>query len=210
MDALTNHPPLADRLDLQYADLRTDIEKALAGVTTPAVASDDDALLARGLVLPLKSLQDRVEAERKVEKDYFWEGGKTVDAFFKTIRADLDATVAAITKVVNDYQTKKREDARNADAARARIAAAMQEPAPVAAAPAQTARVATSAGVAVSGSVRWDHEIVDASLLPRELLMPNDAAIKAKRDGLKAQGIKIDDAQIPGVRIFEKVGTTFR
>lgn len=211
MDALSNNPPLSERLDLQYDDLRSDIARALDGVTPPTVASDDDALAAAALAKPLREMQSRIEREFKAEKAYFLESGRTVDSFFKKIRVELDATVAAIAAAVNAFQEKKRADQRAAEAAARKAAALFDEPAPVVAAPKEAVRVASAAaGVAVSGRVDWKFEVVDAALLPRDLLMPNEAAIKARVAGLKATLSNVDDAKIPGVRIFEKVGSTFR
>lgn len=209
--ALSNHPPLAERLDLQYDDLRSDIARALDGVEPPAVANDDDALAAAALVKPLREMQSRIEREFKAEKAYFLEGGRTVDSFFKKIRVELDAMVSAIVAAVNAFQEKKRAEQRAADAEARKAAALFDEAPPPVAAPKETVRIASAAaGVAVSGHVDWKFEVVDASLLPRKLLMPNEAAIKAKVAGLKATTPNIDDAKIPGVRIFEKVGSTFR
>lgn len=211
MDALSNHPPLAERLDLQYDDLRSDIARALAAVETPTIASDEDALAAAELAKPLRTLQKRIDEEFKAEKAYYLEGGRTVDSFFKKIRVELDAAVSAIAKVVNDFQEQKRAAQRAAEAEARKVAALFEEEAPKAVAPKDVVRVASAAtGVAVSGRIDWKFEITDASLLPRELLMPNEAAIKAKVAGLKATLSSIDDAKIPGVRIFEKVGTSFR
>lgn len=211
MDALSNHPPLAERLDLQYDDLRSDIARALEGFDLPTVATDEDALQAAEIVKPLRAMQARIEKEFKAEKLYYLEGGRTVDSFFKTIRVELDATVAAIAKAVNDFQEVKRAKQRAADAEARKAAVLFEEPAPAAVAPKETVRVASAAtGVVVSGTVRWLFEVTDASQLPRDLLMPNEAAIKARVAGLKATVSNIDDAKIEGVRIFEKVGSVFR
>jgi hypothetical protein len=210
MDALTNAPPLAERLALQYEDLNTDILRALDGVAATPIASDEDAIAARDLVKPLKELQRRIEAHRAEEKDYFFTSGKTVDEFFKKMRGGLDKIVAGIQAAADAYQTKKREEARRIEAAKQRIAAAVGDAAPAYVAPKETVRVATTTGVALSGRVDWKFEVTDATLLPRDLLMPNEAAIKARVAGLKATLSNIDDAKIPGVRIFEKVGSTFR
>jgi hypothetical protein len=65
--------------------------------------------------------------------------------------------------------------------------------------------------VAISGGVRWDYEITDIDAVPRELLQINAAAVKARVAGLKAT-TTIDKAAdaIPGLRIVERISTTFR
>lgn len=211
MDALTNHPPIAEYLALNHESLKAEIVKALAELGEVSIASDEDIVAARAKVKPLQALQKRVESTRKEEKQPFLDGGQTVDGFFATLRVELDKMVSAITAKANAYQTEKREAARKLEAAKARIAQAVGEAAPTPVAPAITTRVTAPTGaVAASGSVKWDYAVEDASQLPRELLMPNEAAIKARVAGLKAMGGKIEDAKIPGVRIFEKIGTTWR
>lgn len=211
MDALTNHPPILDYLAINYEALKAEIARVLAELGDIAIASDEDIVAAREKVKPLKALQTKVEGNRKEEKQPFLDGGEDVDDFFKGLRVGLDTAVNDITAKANAYQTTKREEARKIEAAKARIAAAMQEKAPAAPLPKETVRVTTSTGsVAASGTVKWEYEIEDASALPRELLTPNKDAIKAKVAGLKAMGGKIEDAKIPGVRIFEKIGTSWR
>lgn len=211
MDALTNHPPIAEYLALNYEALKAEIAKALAELGEITIASDDDIVAAREKVKLLQALQKRVEGNRVEEKQPFLDGERDVDAFFKNLRIELDKAVTGITAKANAWQTVKREAARKIEAAKARIAAALEEKAPVPVKAAQTTRVTTAAGtVAASGTVKWDYAIEDVSALPREMLMPNPDAIKAKVAGLKAMGGKIEDAKIPGVRIFEKIGTSWR
>lgn len=212
MDALqSNHPPVSEYLALNYEGLKAEIEKALAALGEITIASDEDIVAAREKIKPLKALQAKAEGNRVEEKQPFLDGERDVDRFFKDLRAELDKAVNDITAKANAYQAKKREEARKVDAAKARIAAAMQEKVPTAPLPKETVRVTTATGVvAASGTVKWDYEIEDATLLPRELLMPNKDAIKAKIAGLKVMGGKIEDAKVPGLRIFEKVGTSWR
>jgi hypothetical protein len=214
MDALSNAPPLQDRLALDYEDLRAEIAHALA--TMPpmfgiSIESDDDILAARDVALSLKALQSRVAAAFKAEKEPWLEGGRTCDAFFRALRVGLDATVLAITTQAATWQATKLAMAREKAAEEARFAAFLDEPPPEPAKPAAMTRVADGGAVAVSGAVRWDFEVVDPDALPRELLQVNAAAVKARVAGLKAT-TTIDKAAgaIPGVRIFEKIQATFR
>lgn len=211
MDALTNNPPISAYLALNYEALKAEIAKALAELGEITIAADEDIVAAREKVKPLQALQKRVEATRVEEKQPFLDGERDVDTFFKGIRVELDATVTDITAKANAYQTEKLAAAKKVEAARARIAAAMEEPAPAPIVPAATTRVTAPTGaVAASGKVTWEFEVDDAASLARDLLMPNLAAIKARVAGLKAQGGKVEDAKIPGVRISEKVGTSWR
>lgn len=211
MDALTNNPPIPEYLALNYEALKAEIAAALAALGEITIASDDDIVAAREKVKPLQALQKKVEGNRVEEKQPFLDGERDVDAFFKNLRLELDKAVTGITAKANAYQTERREAARKVEAAKARVAAMMQETAPVVPRAAETVRVTAASGaVAASGTVKWDYAIEDASALPREMLMPNPDAIKAKVAGFKAMGSKIEDVKIPGVRIFEKIGTSWR
>lgn len=210
MDALSNNPPLADQLAIDHEALRAEIAAALDGLAAPSIASDEDVVAAREIVRPLRTLQATVETTRVAAKAPYLAAERDVDGFFATLRAGLDTLVAAITVKATAYQTQKREDAKKLEAARARIASAVGETAPAPLAPKETTRIATEAGVVASGSVSWDYEVTDKAALALDLLMENKAAIKAKIAGLKAQGGKIEDAKIPGLRLFEKIGTTWR
>jgi hypothetical protein len=208
--AISNAPPLVDQLALSYEHLRAEIEHALANLPAIDIGSDDDILAARDVALSLKALQSRVATAFKLEKGPWLEGGRTCDAFFLALRVGLDATVLAITTQAAAWQERKLAMAREKAAEEARFAAFLDEPPPEPAKPAAMTRVADGGAVAVSGAVRWDYEITDPDALPRELLQPNEAAIRAKIAGLKATSKNIDAAKIPGVRIFEKVQTVFR
>jgi len=211
MDALSNAPPVSDKLALDYEDLIREVIAAIAAMPDIIIDSDDDMIIARDLVAPLKALQNRCAAAHKVEKQPYLDGGRQVDVFFKTLRVALDAMVAAITEQASQYQAKKLEQARWRAASEARTAAMLDERPPEPLKPAAATRVADNGAVAVSGAVRWDFEVVDESALPRELLQPNTAAIKARVAGLKAT-TTIDKAAgaIPGIRVLERISTTFR
>jgi hypothetical protein len=169
-NALSNAPPVADRLALDHEDLKAEITDALAALPEVQIASDADVLIARELVAPLKALQNRCVAAHKAEKQPYLDGGRAVDGFFKALRVHLDSVVALITEEASQYQTRKLALAREKAASEARIAAMLEEPAPAAPAPAAMTRVSDNGSVAVSGAVRWDYEITDEAALPRELL----------------------------------------
>jgi hypothetical protein len=211
MDVLSNFPPVGDRLAIDYEDLASEIRDALAAMPEVEFTSDADMLIARELVAPLKALQNRCAAAHKVEKQPFLDGGRSVDAYFKALRVSLDAMVDAIVAEASQYQAKKLALAREKAASEARIAAMLDERPPEPLKPAAATRVADNGAVAVSGAVRWDFEVTDEAALPRDLLQPNVAAIRARVAGLKAT-VSIQDAAraIPGIKVFEKISTTFR
>lgn len=208
---LSNRPPLADQLAIRHQDLVDEIALAIDGITVPDMSSDEDVAAARDIVKPLVALQNRCTDAYRREKDPVLEDGRTIEAFFESTRHALDTLVDGFKARANAWQTKKRQEAAQLEAAKRRIATAMAEPAPAPPPPKETVRVATASGIAASGRVTWDYEVVDVTALPRELLMPNKGAIKGAIAAIKARGTKIDDAAIPGLRIFEKVsGTTWR
>jgi hypothetical protein len=213
---LSNLPPVADRLALDYEDLRAEITAAISAVPDltyngEGIANDEAVLAAREAVMPLKALQGKVSAAFKAEKAPYLEGGRTVDEFFKSLRVWLDMMVSNITREAGEYQARKLAAARAQAAEDARTAAFLDEPVPEPPKPAAAARVSDNGAVAVSGAIKWDFEVVDLDAVPRELLQINTAAVKAKVAGLKAVS-SIDKAAgaIPGLRIVERISTTFR
>jgi hypothetical protein len=212
MDALSNLPPVADRLAMDYEELRAEITDALKATDSLVeINSDEDVLAARELVAPLKALQNKCTAAHKAEKAFYLDGGRQVDGFFKAQRVHLDSVVALITQEASAYQTRKLAEARQKAAEEARAAALFDEKPAAPPAPAAATRVCDGAAVAVSGAVRWDYEVTDEAALPRELMMPNPAAIKARVAGLKATTtIEKAAGAIPGLRIVERISTTFR
>lgn len=211
MTTLSNQPPLSEQLTLAYEDPILAIREAL-DATSENIAVIDDATAALAVEhgKPLKALQGKVEKARKAEKDYFVRAGREVDAFFASMRLKLDEVFASIDQKINAYQTAKRQAALEAERKEREAAEVFGDKPAEAPKPADTVRVEAASGTKVSGTVKWDFEIVDVAALPRSLLMPNLPAIKARADGLKAMGVKLQDAKIPGIRLFEKVQSSWR
>lgn len=229
-----NQPPLADRLTADYAEL---LKRATeAGELVPdqlrAIGTDEEADAYTETAKSIKDVLADADKAFEPEKEPWRIGGKTVDDFFgfrKALKAKADKVVAAIST----YQTEKLRAQRKAEAEAAEVArkaaeaeterlrkeaaAFDEEPPPVVQAawvpPVQAkeaVRVVTASGAKASGSLKWDFEITTAADLPRDLLIPNMPAIKARVDALKANGTKLEDASIAGVRIFERVQTSIR
>jgi len=221
--SLSNDPPLKDRLAIKYQDLASEIAGLLAGLKKLPVVSDDDAIAVGKMAKPLVDVGKKVEKARKYEKDEYLRGSQAVDDFFKDLVAKVNAWVTAYTDDVSAYQQAKLAAQRKAEEERRRQEQERQEAAEVldVELPTETrqprplsdraaVRIGDVGSVAVSGRVPWDYVIEDANLLPRDLLMPNAAAIKAAIAGIKAWGKPVTDAKIPGIRIFEKAKATFR
>lgn len=229
-----NQPPLAERLAVDHADL---LKRATAaGDLVPdqlrAIASDEEADAYIETARTIKDVIADADKAFEPEKEPWRVGGKTVDDFF-SFRKGLDVKAKKVVAALSTYQTAKLAAQRRAEAEAAEAArkaaevenermrkeaeAFDEEPPPVVQVawvpPVQAkeaVRVVTSSGAKASGSLKWDYEIVNAADLPRDLLVPNLPAIKARVDALKANGTKIEDASIPGIRIFEKIQTAIR
>ncbi|MGQ3299677.1 hypothetical protein [Reyranella sp.] len=226
-----NLPPLSERLAIDHADLAQKAADVLALEALPPIMVDEDLALYSERAKALKDVAGAIEKARKTAKDQVNKDGRTIEDFFKGLAGPVTAAADAIVGEINARQLKRLQEQRKAEAEAA--AARRQEeqkakeaalalgqddepatappppPPPVAAK--EVARVVSSAGrVTASATIKWAHEIVDASLLPRDLLMPNPAAIKARVEAFKANGTKIEEANIPGVRIYEDLKTAIR
>lgn len=229
-----NQPPLAERLAADHADLKKRADEAaeLVPEQLRAIASDEEADAYTETARTIKDVIADADKAFDPEKEPWRVGGKTVDDFFR-FRSTLEAKAKKVVAAISTYQTAKLVAQRKAEAEAAEAArkaaeaeterlrkeaeAFDEEPPPVVQAawvpPVQAkeaVRVVTSSGAKASGSLKWEYEIVKADDLPRDLLIPNLPAIKARVDALKANGTKIEDAAIPGVHIFERVQTAIR
>lgn len=229
-----NQPPLADRLAADYADLLK--RAAEAGELVPdqlrAITSDEEADAYTETAVSIKDVIADADKAFEPEKEPWLTGGRTVDTFFafrKALKAKADKVVAALnTWQAGKLAAQRKAEAEAAEAARLAAAAENErlrkeaeafdeEPPPVVqaawvppTAAKEAVRVVTSTGAKAAGSLKWDYEIVKAEDLPRDLLVPNLPAIKARVDALKANGTKLEDASIAGIRIFERVQTSIR
>lgn len=229
-----NQPPLAERLAADHADLKK--RAAAAAELVPeqlrAIETDEEADAYTETAGTIKDVIADADKAFTPEKEPWLTGGRVVDDFF-AFRKGLKAKADKVVFAINLWQNKKLADQRRADAEAAEAArkaaeaenerlrkeaeAFDEEPPPVVQAAwvppvvaKEAVRVVTSTGAKASGSLKWDYEIVKADDLPRDLLIPNLPAIKARVDALKANGTKLEDAKIAGVRIFERVQTAIR
>lgn len=212
-----NLPPLGERLLLDYSGIVTDAKDAIDDVpsSVPTPCDDMQAGAYVDQAAAIKALLDEANGYHETEKKPFLDGGREVDNFFR-FRADLKAAADRLARAVGAYQTAKRNAAIKAQQEqekREREAAEMfggDEPAaPTPIAPEAT-RVVSFSGAMAAGSVRWDFRVTDAAKVPREYLMLNEPAIRAALAGLKAQGKKVEEVQIPGVEAFEAVRAAIR
>jgi hypothetical protein len=229
-----NNPPLAERLAADHAELLVRAKDAsdLVPDQLRAITSDDEADAYTETAVSIKEVIADADKAFEPEKEPWRTGGKTVDDFF-SFRKALEAKTKMVAAALGVWQTAKlnaqrKADAEAAEAARKAAAAETErlskeakafgeEPPPVVTAAwvpptvaKEAVRVVTSSGAKASGSLKWDYEIVKADDLPRDLLIPNLPAIKARVDALKANGTKIEEAAVPGIRIFERIQTAIR
>lgn len=161
------------------------------------------------------------EDARAKTKQPFLDAGKMIDATFKAVSDPLLALKKRIEGKIGEYQRKveaeerrrREEEARRAaeDAAKKEAEAqtkdaldeaieahaeAAKAKAAVAAPPQEIARARGDFGSVATTRTAWKHEITNATKIPREYLMPNDAAIKA--------AVKAGVREIAGIRIYQE------
>lgn len=205
-----NAPPLADRLAMDHAALSTGATNAaqLVPAEIRAIESDDEAGDYAEAARALKEVAKAIEAARTKEKQQILADGRTVDGYFSGLSQPVKDAIDKVVGAINRFQSAKLAAERVATAAREKAereaAALFDEPAPMAAPVVvrEAARVVSTGGALASASTKWTHEVLDPSLVPRNYLMVNEAAIKAAVAG----GLR----NIPGVRIFETVRTAIR
>lgn len=229
-----NQPPLAERLAADHADLKKRADEAAELVTEQlrAIESDEEADAYTETAKTIKDVIADADKAFTPEKEPWLTGGRVVDDFFG-FRKGLKSKVDKVAVAINLWQNKKLAEQRRAEAEAAEAArkaaeadnerlrkeaeAFDEEPPPVVQAawvpPVQAkeaVRVVTASGAKASGSLKWDYEIVNAAELPRDLLIPNLPAIKARVDAMRANGTKLEGASLPGIRIFERIQTSIR
>lgn len=211
MDRHHNSPPLAERLEIEHANLAAKAVECVELVpeTLAPVTTDEDAGAYAETAKTLKGCLQAIETARKKEKDQILKDGRAIDGHFAAMSEPVKAAADKVVAAINAFQTKKLEEQRRlqreADERARKEAEAFDEPPPPVAAPViakEAARVVGFSGTKAAASVKWIHEVTDAAQVPREFLMVNEAAIKAAIAGGRRD--------IPGVRIFEQVRTAIR
>lgn len=214
MDRHHNAPPLAERLEIDYAALAGQVKEAAALVpdALAPIATEEDA---GGYTETAKALRDlvgttgTVEKARKAEKDQILKDGRTIDGFFAAMAEPAKKALDRVLGEINRYQRAKLEAERKAaqerEEAERKAAALFDEALPAPTAPVvvkEAARVTSFSGAKATASTKWVHRVVDHTKVPRQYMMVNDAAIKAAIAG----GARAID----GVEIYEEVRTAIR
>ena len=147
---LSNNPPIADRLAVDYTDLLVEVE-ALASQANEAprkITSEEDQAIVAGLVASARKLRARVDGARVAEKEPYLSGGREVDSFFKASIERMDRVAAAFQRIADDHaRAAALEARRKADeaAAAARAEAQRQREIAERAAAAERSKVAAKA-----------------------------------------------------------------
>lgn len=204
-----NAPPLADRLELDHANLATQAAEVLALPSLDPIFADDDLEAYSERAKDLKKVSAAIEKARKAEKEQILKDGNTVQEFFKTLAKPIEDAAAAIIATINTWQRRKLEEERErqrkeAEQAKAAATPFDSEPPPAPPPVQVAARVVSSATGKVTAAVSrfWRHEVDDFDKVPREWLLLNEARVKAAIAG----GVR----EIPGLRIVEDVRTSIR
>jgi hypothetical protein len=188
-----------------------------SGLVIDEIVQGKSADFVKQIGLHLKLTEDR----RKATKQPVLDLAKSVDGVFAMISDPLTEAKAAVERAMTTYAQKKaREEqdrirqkaeemarhAREAAEMAAMEAELAGEDAPVPdviqapeiAVPttAEASRSHGDYGTTASLRGRWTYEVADTAMIPRHLLMVNDAAVKA--------AIKAGERNIPGLRIFQE------
>lgn len=213
-----NPPTLAEQLAITHGPYATQAKDAAADVPmkVPPITSDEEAGDYTEQASVLMDLLEGADKAHKIEKQPWLDGSRAVDNFF-SFRTTVKSAADRLRDAIGVWQTAQRQAALKAKAeeeAREREAAAVfggDEPVtPTRQAPIKAALITSAGGAKAAGSVRWEYEEVDTALIPREFLKVNEAAVRARIAGMKAMGTKIEDAKIPGLRIYEMVKASIR
>lgn len=209
-----NAPPLAERLEIDYASLQQQVADVLALSALDPIFVDDDLEAYSERAKALKDIGAMVEKARKGEKDQINKDGRTVEAFFATLAKPIKDAADSVVASINAWQRKKLQEENERlrrEAEVAKIAAtpfdeAKREAAPQ---PQVAARVVSSAtGKVTAAATRfWNYRIIDPAAVPRAYCAVDEGKIKSAIQTAKAMGQPLE---IPGVEIFEDVRTAIR
>jgi len=138
-----NNPPseidlLKEKLKEKHKSLldnaRSEIENLRDNIPQIIESEEQNAELA-DMIKNLTGIAKKVESTRVAEKEYFLQGGKVVDGFFKLVIDTIDKTKRAAQVPITNYLTKqaeaererKRQEAAAAEAAaKAKLETAVQ------------------------------------------------------------------------------------
>jgi len=191
----------------------------LARAATVADVNDDYSLEVAGEVqTAISKAVKKLEAERKSITAPLDDAKKQIMAQEKKLAAPLNAELARLKSLTSAYATecarRIEEERRAAELAerRAAEAALAAEDNPFAPSPdaqtvfAQPLPVSSMPKTSVNRMVeRWDFAILDANAVPRELCSPDEKKIRAFLASKKAEGYKVDQLVVNGLRISATV-----
>lgn len=166
-----------------------DLDGAVELIERLVIAKAADLEVASNWLVEVAKTHDRFDAKRKEWTDPLNKVVKSINAAFKPALDSLKACESTIKGKIGDYH------ADQAARQRAAIAAAAEAVKIGDAGAAKAALIAASATVVDGGasvSTYWDGDVVDASQIPREYLVPDVAMLRAVT---KARGC---DPGIPG------------
>lgn len=192
---------------------------SLLEVSAKLSAIDNDWAFeaATEMVAKLSKMRKDLERERKAVTVKIDAAKKEIMAQEREIAGGIDSEYSRLRQAAGEYATRRAAEREAAERAR-REALAEQDMAREAAQeafggdavlqqPAATPFVPDKLKAA-SGRrqvVQYVFEIVDPTVLDRKFLSPDDSKIRAFVNFAKAQGIKAEDIQEPGLRVTQQV-----
>lgn len=169
-----------------------DASEALASIKGFEIVDNDTLDFAAEILADVKGKNNRLEEMKHTATKPMNEALKAVRSWFAPAQNHYAEAEVILKNKIAAYH---REIEMRRQAALAKIDDAADSPTiTVALVELGAAQKPVTQGVSVTEV--WDYEIVDASLLPREFLMPDEKKIKAASVGA--------GLEIPGVRRFKK------
>jgi hypothetical protein len=172
------------------------------------IITNQDEFLQAGDILKLcKNKIKEVEEERKSYTDPFEQAKKRLIAKAKIIIEPIEAYIEKINKAMSSYhevqekirlaELKKIEEEKMKYLEECSKKTVMPEPEKMMIKPETENTKTTRGNVATTSMIeKWEFEVTQEELLPREFLMPNEVAIRKAVNGGGAR-------EIPGVKIYK-------
>lgn len=208
--------PSTTELESPEIILSTKISTVVAGYMTLSVTDEPTSITASDALTRVRTFAKGIEEQRKIHLQPLNDYVKTINSRFATLKQPIEKAETHLLQQIQAYRNAlnvaaKREQQRQNRLAEKRAdraeAKGIESPIPEIIAPlvmGAPKSMETDAGK-ISYRVDWKAEIVDASKLPREYLIPDEpkinAVVRASRGTIKIPGVRIYSVEVPIVRM---------
>jgi len=176
------------------AELQREAEENAPAYALVTIEDANDYTLADTLLTDVAQRKAEVLAMRKSATGPMYTAAKTVEAWFRPLLTALEASEAALKRVMGAYRIALEKREREARELAAKAAEASDAEALVTALTVASEAATKPAGRATARYV-WTVESVDASALPREWMVPNMGGLEAAARAHKGD----EPPVVPGV-----------